>query len=72
MTDRAQVKQGYDFPTVQLGLESEVKLINTAEIAYSNKAFSEDSREQLDKWLSWVREHADRIDPLNGQPPYVQ
>jgi len=44
--------------------------IDAVEIANSNKPLSEESREQLVKWLSWAREHADRIDPLKTHAPF--
>ena len=40
-----------------------------AEEALRKQSGDSDFQEELEEWLSWARQHADRIDPLkNGFP----
>jgi hypothetical protein len=44
--------------------------IRAVEKAASTRPLSNDLKAELDKWVSWAREHADRLDPLKRRLPF--
>jgi hypothetical protein len=46
------------------------KYIDAVEKKGCDRKISGDQKKQLNKWLVWANQHANRIDPLKGRLPF--
>jgi hypothetical protein len=69
----ALVKVAYDRNAAQLGQQLEGRQAAAAMRMYADdiesraEVVDEPARTETTDWAAWIREHADRIDPLNGR-----